>query len=61
MVGSLASSASLLVSAVRAFRRQRGSPDRAKLDWVQPIIESAGLISSFWAMFWPRGQNQENE
>src|ERR1700722_13505477 len=50
-VGSAASAAALLVSAVRAFRRNRGPKDSAESSWLQPIVKGASAISSLWAVF----------
>jgi hypothetical protein len=60
-VGSVASAAALLVSGVRAFRRQRNAQNGTAISWLQPIIKSAGLISSLCGAFRSRGNGQKDK
>jgi hypothetical protein len=60
-VGSVASAATLLVSAVRAFRRERGPKNGAESSWLQPIVKGASAISSLWAVFRSRGCGQNDK
>jgi hypothetical protein len=53
-VGSIASTAALLVSGVKAFRRQSKPRNGREPAWLHSITKGAGVISSVWAMFRPR-------
>ena len=60
-VGSVASAAALLVSGIRAFRRKRDAQNGAAISWLQPLIKSAGLISSLCVAFRSRGNGQNDK
>ena len=50
-LGSLASSAAVLVAGLAAFRRGPSGPTDAKPSWLQTILKGAGLISTLWLAF----------
>ena len=60
-VGSLASTAALLISGVRAFRRKRDAQNGPAISWLQPLIQGAGLIASLRGKFRARGGGQKNQ
>jgi len=54
--GSLASAAAALVAGVSAFRRGKTVDADAKSSWWQTILKGAGLVSTIWLAFRPRGR-----
>lgn len=60
-VGSLASTAALLISGVRAFRRKRDAQNGKAISWLQPLIKGAGLIASLCGKFRSRGNGQTDK
>ena len=54
-LGSLASSAAMLVAGLAAFRRSKPADDDAKPSWFKRILKGAGLVSSVWLAFRSRG------
>jgi hypothetical protein len=53
-MGSLASAATLLISALSAFRRNKPAPAAQKTPWLQAVLKGAGLIGLFWSRFRPQ-------
>jgi hypothetical protein len=50
-VGSLASMAALLVTAISSFRRERAAATGAKASWIDTALKGAKLASSIWMAF----------
>ena len=50
-LGSIVSSAALLLAGLAAFRRGKPANAGAKPSWVRTILKGAGLASTFWAAF----------
>ena len=50
-LGSIASAAALLAAGVSAFRRGRGSPNRAKSSWLQTALQGTKIAGSIWLAF----------
>jgi hypothetical protein len=60
-VGSLASTAALLISGVRAFRRKRDAQNGTAISWLQPLITGAGLIATLCEKFRRREGEPRNQ
>lgn len=58
-LGSIASSAMMLVAGLAAFRRGKTVAADAKPSWLQTILKSAGLISTLWLAFRSRRQKDK--
>jgi hypothetical protein len=58
-MGSLASAATLLISALSAFRRNKPAPTPQKTPWLQAVLKGAGLIGLFWSKFRPHHHKKE--
>ena len=58
---SIASSAAVLVAGLTAFRRGKPPDDDTKPSWLKTILKGAGLISTLWLAFRPRGQAQATD
>jgi len=58
-LGSIASSAAVLVAGLAAFRSSKRADDDAKPAWMTRIIKGAGLISTLWMAFRPRGHDSD--
>ena len=58
-MGSLASAATLLISALSAFRRNKPAPAPQKTPWLQAVLKGAGLIGLFWSKFRPHHHKKE--
>ena len=58
-MGSLASAATLLISALSAFRRNKPAPAAPKTPWLQAVLKGAGLIGLFWSKFRPHHHKKE--
>jgi hypothetical protein len=54
-LGSLASSAAMLVAGLAAFRRGRPADAGTKPSWFKRILKGAGVVSSLWLAFRSRG------
>ena len=54
--GSIASLAAVLVAGLATFRRGKTEDAAAKQSWLQTILKSAGLISTFWLAFRSRSR-----
>ena len=50
-IGSITSSAAVLVSGLAALQRGGSAGAGAKTSWVQSIVKGAGLVSNFWLAF----------
>jgi len=61
MFGTVASAGTLLVSGLRAFRRQPEPQAGGDTSWLQPVIKSAGLISSLLHAFRWRGSKPKDK
>jgi hypothetical protein len=59
--GSIASAAAVLVTGLAAFRRDKPVDTDAKPSWLQTIFKGAGLISSLWLAFRPRGRDRNDK
>jgi hypothetical protein len=55
--GLIASFAAALVAGLAAFRRGKPAEATAKPSWLQTVLKGAGLVSTLWAAFRPRGQD----
>lgn len=53
-LGSIASSAALLVTGLALFLRGRTTRQEPKRSWPQTIIKGAGLISTLWFALRPK-------
>ena len=62
-LGSIASSAAALIAGISAFRREKCANAKAdaKPSWLQTAIKGAGLVSTLWAKFRSRDQDQSQE
>jgi len=58
-MGSLASAATLLISALASFRRHKLAPAAQKTPWLQAVLKGAGLIGLFWSKFRPHHHKKE--
>jgi hypothetical protein len=58
-MGSLASAATLLISALSSFRRNKRAPAAQKTPWLQAVVKGAGLIGLFWSNFRPQHHKKE--
>jgi len=58
-MGSLASAATLLISALSAFRRNQPAPAAPKTPWLQAVLKGAGLVGLFWSKFRPQHHKKE--
>jgi len=54
-LGSLASSAAMLVAGLAAFRRGKAADAGAKPSWFKRILKGAGVVSSLWLALRSRG------
>ena len=59
--GSLASSASLLVAGLAAFRRVKSGRTGVKLSWLQTILKGAGIVFTLWPAFRSQGRRQSDK
>ena len=59
--GSIASTAAVLVAGLAAFQRGKPAPAAEKTSWLQTILKGADLVSTLWAAFRSRGQDNESE
>ena len=59
--GSIASSAAVLVAGLVAFRRTRVALADAKHSWQKPLLKGAGLLSTLWLAFRPRGGDPKDK
>ena len=60
-IGSIAKSAAVLVAGLAAFRRGAPTETAAKTSWPEKILKGAGLISTLWLAFRPRGHDPETK
>lgn len=60
-VGSLASTAALLVAGLLAFRRGRASPNGAKSSWLETALKGAKVAGSVWLACRGRGRDQKEQ
>jgi hypothetical protein len=58
---SIVSSAAALAAGLAAFRRGKPAEAAAKPSWLQTILKGADLVSTLWAAFRSRGQDNESE
>jgi hypothetical protein len=58
-MGSLASAATLLISALSSFRRNKPAPAVPKTPWLQAVLKGAGMIGLFWSKFRPQHHKKE--
>jgi hypothetical protein len=59
--GSIASSVATLVSGVAAFRGAQPANGDGKSHWLRKVIRGAGLVSSLWRAFRPKGHEKKEE
>lgn len=57
-LGSIASSAAVLVSGLSAFRRGKPAGADAKPSWLRTLVKGAGLVSNLWLAFRPKNRNR---
>ena len=57
-LGSIASSAAVLLAGLAAFRRGKLADADGKPSWRRTLLKSAGLISTLWLAFRPRGRDR---
>jgi hypothetical protein len=57
--GAIASSAAVLLTGLATFRRGKPEGANVKPSWQRTILKGAGLISSIWLAFRPRGRDQD--
>lgn len=55
-LGSIASSAAMLVSGLAAFRRSKPVDADAKPSWFKRILRGVGVVSSLWLAFRASGR-----
>lgn len=60
-LGSIATSAAVLVAGLAAFRRGKPIDADAKPSWPKTLLKGLGLISTFWLAFRSRGREQKDE
>jgi len=60
-LGSIASSAAVLVAGVSAFWRGKPAEAAAKPSWLQTILKGAGVVSNLWLALPLRNRNRENK
>jgi hypothetical protein len=54
-IRSVISAAASLAGGLVSLRRKKSAPADAKPSWGQTLLKGAGLISSLWLAFRPRG------
>ena len=60
-VESIAATAATLVSGLAGFRGEKSANGDGKSHWVRRIIRGAGLVSTLWRAFRPRGREQNKD
>ena len=50
-IGSITSSAAVLMSGLAAFQRGRSAGAVAKTSWLRSVVKGAGLVSNLWLAF----------
>jgi hypothetical protein len=53
-LGSIASTAAVLVSGLTAFRGGKAENGDGKSHWLRKVIRGAGLVSTIWRVFRPK-------
>jgi hypothetical protein len=57
-LGSIASSAAVLIAGLAAFRESKPVDANVKPAWMKSVLKGAGLISTLWLAFRSRGNDQ---
>jgi len=60
-LGSITSSAAVLVAALTSFRRGKPAAVEAKPSWIQSALKGANLISTLWMAFRSPGRDQKEK
>jgi hypothetical protein len=58
---TIVSSGAVLVAGLAAWRRGKAGGADAKQSWLQTMVKGAGLVSSLWLAFRPRGHDPKNK
>ena len=59
--GSIVSAVALLVAGLAAFRRGKRVDADVNRSWLQTILKGAGMVSTLWLAFRPKGHGQQNK
>ena len=59
--GFIGSSIAGLVSGLAAFRGAQPANGDGKSHWIRRVIKGAGLVSSLWRVFRPKGREREED
>ena len=60
-LGSIASSAAVLMAGLASFRRGKPADAGAKPSWLQTILKGAGMVSTLWLAFRSQGRDQKDK
>ena len=60
-IGTMASSAAVLVAGLAAFRHSKSAPAGAPPTWLRKILRGAGMVSTIWLAFRSRGRDQKDK
>ena len=60
-LGTLASTAAVLVTGLAAFRLNKSRPADAKLSFLQKCLKGAGVASTLWLAFRSRGRDHKEK
>ena len=59
-IGSISSSAAVLVAGLTALQGAKSDGTASKTSWLQTILKGAGIISTLWLAIRPRGTDRKD-